>query len=118
MEVQERAWQHEKERLEMELHHAEKLAKIEAKKPHLSPQVELQKDERWAQKGLNSPPVRVPKSEWRERALDILRENPHIKGAELGRKLGASERTGQNILSQFEQAGIVHKNGNGWEVAR
>lgn len=59
---------------------------------------------------------RVPKHEWRAVALNVLRENPHISGAQLGQKLGASRRTGQNILNELEGAGVIHRNGNGWKV--
>jgi hypothetical protein len=59
---------------------------------------------------------RVSKRDWRKAAVTILRDNPDISGAQLGHKLGASARTGQNIISELEQAGIIHKNGNGWQV--
>ena len=49
----------------------------------------------------NAPPVRTPKEEWRDAAGEILRKNPQISGAELGRKIGASERTGQMIKKEL-----------------
>jgi hypothetical protein len=52
----------------------------------------------------------------RQAALNIIRENPQISGAKLGQQLGVSDRTGQNILSEFEQAGVIHRNGEGWRV--
>ena len=59
---------------------------------------------------------RVPKKEWRKFAVNIVRENPYISGAKLAEELGASERTGQNILNELEAAGVIHKNGGGWGV--
>lgn len=61
---------------------------------------------------------RVSKHEWRKFALDVLREDAYITGAELGRRLGASPRTGQNILNELEGAGVIHKNGEGWKVSQ
>ncbi|MBE7553122.1 MAG: winged helix-turn-helix domain-containing protein [Anaerolineales bacterium] len=118
IEAEQREWQREKERLEMAQKHTERLAKIEGKKPASLAKSEAHGSAENAQHGRYAPPLRVPKSEWRAQALFILRENPYIKGAELGRRLGASERTGQNILNELEQAGITLKNGNGWEVSR
>lgn len=103
------AWEREKERLEMEMKHKEKLARIEAKKAKSRPQPETQNRTEPPQNGHNAPPVRVPKSEWRERAREIFAQNPEISGAELGRKIGASERTGQNILLEIKS----ELNGNG-----
>lgn len=69
------------------------------------------------QRAANSPAAsRVPKTEWRKSAVNILRENPDISGAKLAEYLGASERTGQNILNELEAAGVIHRNGHGWEV--
>ena len=59
---------------------------------------------------------RVPRAKMRDTALNILREDSRVSGAQLGRQLGVSERTGQNILSEFEQAGVIHRNGEGWKV--
>lgn len=59
---------------------------------------------------------RVSKRNWRKAAIAILREKPDISGAQLGHRLGASARTGQNILNELEQAGVIHRNGHGWEV--
>jgi hypothetical protein len=64
----------------------------------------------------NTENSRIPREEWRRFALDILREDSRISGAQLGERLGASPRTGQNILNELEQAGVIHKNGGGWQV--
>jgi hypothetical protein len=93
-----------------------KFASNSTQKTRMDSQAGAQDSEEIAQNGENTPPLRAPKSEWRTQALDILRKNSYITGAELGRKLGASPRTGQNILSELEAAGTVHKNGSGWEV--
>lgn len=91
-------WEREKERLEMEMRHKEKLARIEAKKAQPKTQTRTENP----QNGHNAPPVRVPRSEWREKARAIFAQNPEISGAELGRRIGASERTGQNILLELK----------------
>lgn len=94
---------HELERLALELKHTEKLARIEAKKSEKTPR--------------NKPTKkRIPKIQKREISLNIIRENPEISGAELGRQLEVSERTGQTIISEFESSGLIIKNGNGWKV--
>lgn len=64
----------------------------------------------------NTQSSRVPKLNRREIALNILRENPQISGAKLGRELQVSNRTGQNILHELEQSGVIHRNGDGWIV--
>lgn len=113
IEAEDRAWQREKERLELEQKHAEKLERIRAKTIRNN-RAEIAQN--GPQNGAISPPVRVPKREWRDVAVEVLRENPKISGAELGRRIGASERTGQNILNELEQDGVVHRNGNGVKV--
>lgn len=55
---------------------------------------------------------RVPKAEWRKFAVNAVRENPQISGAKLAEYLGASERTGQNILNELQASGVIHKNGH------
>ncbi len=59
---------------------------------------------------------RVGSNERRQIALDILREDARLSGAQLGLRLGVSKRTGQNLLNELEQSGTIHKNGEGWKV--
>ncbi len=59
---------------------------------------------------------RVSRSKRRESALNILREDSRVSGAQLGLRLGVSKRTGQMILNEMEQAGVIHRNGEGWKV--
>ena len=59
---------------------------------------------------------RLPREERYQISLNILRENPLISGAELGRQLNTTDRTGQQILSELEQSGVIHRNGEGWKV--
>lgn len=60
---------------------------------------------------------RVPRLKMRDVALNILRENPGVSGAQLGEQLGRSKRTGQNLINEFELAGLIVKNGSdGWKV--
>jgi hypothetical protein len=91
--------------LEAEQKHAEKMARIEAKKD---------------KKVTRNKPTkkRISKIEKREISISIIRENPLISGAELGRQLGSSERTGQTILNELTEAGAIHRNGSGWQVLR
>ncbi len=48
--------------------------------------------------------------------LDTLRQYGDIGATELGRTIGTSRSTIYTYLDELEQAGRVHKNGNGWEV--
>ena len=99
--------QQEMERLAMEQRHTERMARIEAKKGEIS---DTKSPRNFAKK-------RTSKEEKREIALNIVREFPTVSGAELGRRLDASERTGQNILNELEAAGVIHRNGgNEWKV--
>lgn len=59
---------------------------------------------------------RVSKRNWRKASLVILREKPDISGAQLGHQLGASARTGQNILNELEAAGAIQRDNGGWKV--
>ena len=95
---------HELERLTLEQKHAEKMARIEAKKDAKLPR--------------NKPATkkRTSREERYQISLNILRENPLISGAELGRQLNTTDRTGQQILSELEQSGVIHRNGEGWKV--
>ena len=70
--------------------------------------------QRKAQKPSNDS--RVPRPKRREVALNILREDSRVSGAQLGVRLGVSKRTGQNILNELEQSGVIHRNGEGWKV--
>ena len=94
---------HELERLALEQKHTERMARIEAKK-------EIKPVRNSAKKR------RISKTDKREISLSLIKKLPTISGAELGRQLGASPRTGQNILNEFEQAGVIHRNGDGWKV--
>jgi ribosomal protein S25 len=80
---------------------------------------ERQAAKRTTQRSAKSPQAsRVPKRKWRQVAADIARENPQISGAKLAEQLGASERTGQNILNELERAGVIHRNGHASGEAR
>jgi hypothetical protein len=105
IEDDQRAWGRERERMEIELSHQERMAKIEAKTTRNNPQPGPHISEISAQNGPNFPPLRVPKPEWRIKAHEIFVQNPQISGAELGRLIGASERTGQNIINEFRGNG-------------
>ncbi len=48
--------------------------------------------------------------------VDTLRQYGDIGPTELGRTIGTSRSTVYTYLGELEQAGRVHKNGNGWEV--
>lgn len=70
---------------------AQKVAQLEAKKSRIeAPKV-----------GKITPISQVEKSQWRPLAREIFADNPQISGAELGRRIGASERTGQMILAEL-----------------
>ena len=76
-----------------------------------------QREERRAKNNQNkAQSSRVPRLKMRDVALNILRENPDISGAQLGERLGRSKRTGQNLINEFEASGQIRKNGDGWKV--
>jgi hypothetical protein len=54
-------------------------------------------------------------------AMDALlifyRDHPHASLSEAGKAIGRSKATAGNYLKEMEEAGKVHKNGNGWQVA-
>jgi len=58
-----------------------------------------------------SPPLRVARQDWREMGAEILRDEPDISGAELGRRVGATERTGQNIKNELLNQNSTNGNG-------
>jgi DNA-binding Lrp family transcriptional regulator len=112
----ERKLRHEKEVLEIRLKHEENLAKIDAKNARKADDLPAKISENSPQVAKNTPPIRVAKNEWRVRAVETLRHNPEISGAELGRRLGANARTGQNIINELIGKGVIQRGEMGWDV--
>jgi hypothetical protein len=115
----ERKLRHEKEVLEIRLKHEENLAKIDAKNARKAddlPAKISENSENSPQVAKNTPPIRVPKKEWRVQAVETLRHNPEISGAELGRRLGANARTGQLIINELIGKGVIRRGEMGWDV--
>jgi hypothetical protein len=123
IEDEDRQWQREKERLEIELKHQERLAKIQAKnvkqainqpvnrrgqtvhepaKNHVFDGVNLSRAER--------------KQQLLESLVDIYVDDPNARVTAVANKLNVSRQTVYNYLNELEQAGRISRNGSGVEV--
>ena len=50
------------------------------------------------------------------RLIRFLADNPAATDSQMAAAIGRAKSTAQGHRQQLEQAGIIHKNGNGWEV--
>lgn len=91
------------ERLLAEQKHAEKMARIAAKNS-----TKLTRN--------NFTKKRISKDERLDISLDLIRKYPRISGAELGRQLNISDRSGQLILNELVQNKVIYRNGEGWKI--
>jgi hypothetical protein len=118
------AWQREKERLEMEQKHAEKLARIDAKRSsprsiERSSSVQIEQPE--AFKGSQLDVLNVQKARDKEQnlnaVLDYLNDNPDASLNDIKQFIGVnSKSTALNYVNELQEAGRLVKNGHGWEV--
>lgn len=110
IEAEERAWQREKERMELEQKHAEKLARIEAKRA-----VE-------ASKSSKLDVMNAARQAEKERALNavltFVATNPNASLNEIGRAVGKTKSTAGNYVNELIDIGRLVKNGHGWEVSQ
>lgn len=51
------------------------------------------------------------------RLIAFLADNPQATDEQMGQGIGRAKSTAQSYRRALEEAGIIHKNGNGWEVA-
>ena len=97
----------EQKRLEMEQKHAEKMARIEAKK-------DVSKVSHKNKSGV----PKLSQSEMLERILEHLEKNGDTRMTQLAEQLGTSRSTLYRRIDELQQAGKVHKNGEGWKVMK
>lgn len=123
IEAEDRQWQREKERLELDLKHRERLAKIQSPNINKVTPQPVNQTSQIVQKSVKNhvfDRVNGPKTERKnqllERMVDIYRDNPRTQVSTLASTLNVSRQTVYNYLSELEQAGRINQNGNGVEV--
>lgn len=115
IEADDKTWQREKERLEIELRHKEKLARIEAK---ATVQSTVQKSPNLVQGNVQSFDY-MSKDERLNALLTLYLDNPNAQIGQAMDALGVSSRqTIYNYQTELEESGRLHKNGNGWVVTK
>ena len=92
-------------RLESEQRHTEKMARIEAKKD--VPRVSRKN---------NGGVPKMSQAEMLKRILEHLEKNGDTHMTQLAEQLGTSRSTLYRRIDELQQAGKVHKNGEGWKV--
>lgn len=96
----------EQTRLESEQKHAEKMARIEAKRVS-----------RGVSENVSGSTLKMSQSEIFEYILNQLRDKGNeTQMTQLATELGISRSTLYRRLDQMQQAGTIHKNGEGWKV--
>ncbi len=122
IEAQERAWQHEKERLELELKHQERLARIEAKsRPSVGAKAYRptpSKSSKMDNLNAANAARQADKEKALEAVLTFVTANPNASLSEIGQAVGKAKSTVGNYVNELTEAGRLHRNGNGWEVSR
>jgi hypothetical protein len=59
----------------------------------------------------------VDKANAMDALLTFHRDYPHASLSEAGKAIGRSKATAGNYLKELEEAGKVHRNGNGWQTS-
>ncbi len=129
IEAEQRQWEREKELRELELKHAEKLARIEANKRSNSRSVDqltTSLDQSLERSNLvntgNLTRVNAQKKRDKEQALNAvltyLNANSTASLNDIAQAVECSKGSAFNYVSELQQAGRLYKNGNGWEVVR
>lgn len=125
IENEDQQWRRDKERLELEMKHQERLAKIQSQsvnqpvaqavnqttqtvqetvKNHVFDAVNLSKTER--------------KTQLLESLVDIYMDNPSVKVSTVASTLNVSRQTVYNYLDELEQAGRISRNGHFVEATK
>ncbi len=68
---------------------------------------------------LNHAPIgvlRISKTEMLQRILEHLEKNGDTRMTQLAEQLGTSRSTLYRRMDELQQAGVIHKNGEGWKV--
>lgn len=122
-EAERRQWDRERVRLEMELKHAEKLARIDAKRSNdrsnnrsNNGQIEQPEPFKSGQLDVLNGQKAQDKRQALNDVLTYLNDNPEASLNDIGRVIGRSKATAFNYVEELQTAGRLHKNGNGWEV--
>lgn len=123
IEDEARQWQREKERLELELKHQERLAKIQTPVVNqlvIEPVKELRPPVQEVVKNHVFDTVNESKAERKHqlliRMVDIYRDNPQLPVSTVASTLNVSRQTVYNYLAELERAGKVSRNRHGIEV--
>lgn len=121
LEDEQRHWEWKKERLELEMKHEEKLARIQAK--HVKQPVNS--IGQIVQNDVNShvfDTVNLSKTKKKnqllDRMLEIYLDNPKVGVSAMASHLNVSRQTIYNYLNEMEQTGRLRRNGQGVEVLR
>ena len=123
IENADRQWQYEKERLEIELKHQERLAKIKAKNAQQSVNQSVNQTSQTVHELAKNhvfDAVNLSRAERKQQLLesvvDIYIDNPQTKVSTVANKLKVSRQTVYNYLNELEQDGKINRNGSGVEV--
>jgi hypothetical protein len=125
IEDEDRQWQRDKERLELEMKHQERLAKIQSltvNQPVAQPVNQTNQTVQEAVKNHVFDAVNLSKIERKtqllERLVDIYMDDPDAKVSTIANTLKVSRQTVYNYLDELAQAGRIGRNGKGIEAAR
>lgn len=112
IEAEQRQWQREKERMELELKHKERMARIEARQ-----NTTVQRPTRHVLNDLNAE-RQAEKERAMAEVLNFVAGNPLASLSEIGQAIGKSKSTASNYVDELNNSGRLYKNGSGWEVIK
>lgn len=123
IEADDRQWEREKERLELEQKHAERLARIESKRQKSSVNLDNQNVNQTVQNSVKNgafDTVNLSREEQKQRhfdsLIDIYLDNPNAGVSQVAGHLRVSRQTIYNYLDELESAGKIHRNGGGVKI--
>jgi len=123
IEDEDRQWQRDKERLELEMKHQERLAKIQAKNVKQTDAQSVNQTSQTVKEPAKNhvfDAVNLSRTERKQQLLktvvDIYIDDPQARVSTVANKLNVSRQTVYNYLNELEQAGRISRNGNGVEV--
>lgn len=125
IEDEHRQWLRDKERLELELKHQERLAKIQTQSVNQAVIQPVNRTSQTVQEAVKNhvfDAVNLSKTErkkqlW-ESMLAIYLDNPSAQVSTVANTLKVSRQTVYNYLNELEQAGRISRNGSGIEVTK
>jgi hypothetical protein len=110
IEAEQRQWEREKERLELEQKHLERMERIRVKNGVKNVKHDVLNElnaEKQAEKLRNI-----------ETVLAYLATNPQATLSQIGGEVGVSKTTAKTYTDELIEADRLHKNGHGWEVLK